>query len=499
MPLREPIEVSDARDAGPVHFIAIGGAGMSGVAQLFHDLGVAVQGSDQNDSPALQALAAQGIQTWVGHDPAHLGDARTVVVSSAIRDDNPELVEARRRGLQVWHRSAALAALMVGRRGVAIAGTHGKTTTTGMTAVQLTAAGADPSYVIGAPLAASGTSAHLGGGDVFVIEADESDGTFLQYPAEIAVVTNVEADHLDNWGTPQEYFAGFERFATAPGVRAVVVSGDDAGAVELTGRLQASGSDVRIVRYGEAEGCEVQLTDVQLAGTTASAQVSFEGRTGRLDLQVPGRHNLANAAAAYAVGRLLGCEHDALLAGAHEFGGTLRRFQHIGDAGGVRIFDDYAHHPTEIRATLGAARRAVEQGRVIACFQPHLFSRTRDFADEFGEALALADLVVLTDIYAAREDPMPGVTGELLVETAGAHGAQVVYVPDKFNLPSALAQLVEPGDVVLTIGAGDVTLVGPMLLAELQAGSAGRAAGDQASGDGESGTEGTGAPAGTHG
>lgn len=470
MPIREPQSITEPREVGPVHFIAIGGAGMSGIAQLYHDLGIEVSGSDQSDSPALQALANQGIRTFIGHDAAHLGNARTVVVSSAIREENPELAAARAAGLRIWHRSAALAALMLQRRGVSIAGTHGKTTTTGMTAVMLSDAGADPSYVIGAPLATSGTSAHVGQGDAFVVEADESDGTFLQYPTNIAVITNIEADHLDNWGTPQEYFAGFERFATGPHVEAVVINADDSGAVELADQLatRLAGSPVRLVRYGEAADADVRLSDVELEGTSAAATISFDGTSGTLELQVPGMHNLANAAAAYAVGRLLGVEHDALIAGAKNFGGTLRRFQPMGSAAGVTVFDDYAHHPTEIRATLGAARRAAGTGRVVACFQPHLFSRTRDFADEFGESLALADLVVLTDIYAAREDPMPGVTGELLVDTANQHGAQVVYVPDKRNLPAALASLVEPGDLVLTIGAGDVTLVGPLLLDELR-------------------------------
>ena len=467
MALRDPVALVPAAEAGAVHFIAIGGAGMSGVARLYHQLGATVTGSDQSDSPALAELSRLGITTWVGHDGAHVAGADTVVVSSAIRPDNPELAAAREAGLRVWHRSTALAALMLGSQGVAVAGTHGKTTTTALCAVMLTEAGADPSYVIGAPLASSGTSAHLGTGGVFVVEADESDGTFLQYPAQIVVVTNVEADHLDNWGTPDDYFAGFERFASAPGVRAAVINADDPGAAELTDRL--AGGGVRVLRYGEHERSEVRLTDVSLEGITAGATVSFEGRSDRLSLQIPGRHNLANAAAAYAVGRLLGLDPARLLAGAHAFTGTLRRFQAKGERGGVRVFDDYAHHPTEIRATLTAARKVVAEGRLVACFQPHLYSRTRDFADEFGSALALADLVVLTDIYPAREDPIPGVTGELLLGTARDHGAEVVYVADKSDLPTAIADLVRPGDVVLTIGAGDITLVGPMVLSEIAA------------------------------
>ena len=467
MSLREPVEVVDAREVGPVHFVAIGGAGMSGIAQLFHELGVPVSGSDQVDSPTLRQLTASGITTHVGHDASYLGDAQTVVVSSAVRETNPELAAARERGLRVWHRSAALAALMVGRHGVCVAGTHGKTTTSGMTATMLAEAGADPTYVIGSPLSSTGESAHLGHGGIVVIEADESDGSFLQYPTEIAVITNIEADHLDNWGSPEAYFAGFERFASQPGVRAVVISADDPGALHLAERLR--GHDAHIVTFGEATDADVRLSALDLSGIAAAADLTYEGTTHRLQLQVPGRYNLGNAAAAFAAGRLLGVDAARLVAGARNFGGTLRRFQLVGEVAGTRIFDDYAHHPTEIRATLNAARRVVAPGgRLVACFQPHLYSRTMDFAREFGEALALADVVVLTDIYAAREDPVPGVTGELIRDTAQHAGAaEVHYVADKADLPGALAGIVRPDDVVLTIGAGDVTLVGPLLVAEL--------------------------------
>lgn len=466
MTLREPVPVCPAVELGAVHFIAIGGAGMSGIATMFHQLGHPVSGSDQSDSPALQALARAGIVTHVGHTAEQLGDADVVVVSSAIREDNPELIEARRRGLPVLHRSAALAALMAGRVGISVGGTAGKTTTTGMTAVMLDAAGADPSYVIGAPLASTGESSHLGRGEVIVVEADESDGSFLQYPTTIAVVTNVEADHLDNWGTPQAYVDGFVRFATQPGVRTLVSSADDPGAEEVAQRAELAGAAV--IRYGVADNADVRLTEVDFEGTHASAVLTHEGRSGRLQLRVPGLYNLQNAAAAYAVGRALGLEHDALLEGASGFTGTLRRFQLIGEAAGVQVFDDYAHHPSKLRAALTAARRASGSGRLIACFQPHLYSRTADFADEFGEALGIADLVVVTDIYGAREDPLPGVTGELVVEAARRHGAEVSYVPDKRDLPDWLAAQARPGDLVMTLGAGDVTLVAPLLVALLR-------------------------------
>lgn len=468
MALLSPVSVPPSTELGRVHFIAIGGAGMSGIARLFHQQGVVVSGSDQVDSPTLRQLSEAGITTFVGHAAEQVGDADTVVVSSAIRETNPELAQARRQGLRILHRSAALASLMHGRTGISIAGTHGKTTTTGMTAVMLTAAGADPSYVIGSPLAASGTSAHLGGGQPFVVEADESDGSFLQYPTSIAVVTNVEADHLDNWATPEAYLQGFEEFASQAGVQALVAGIDDPGAHELATRMRARGLEV--VTYGTTDEADVRLSDLDFDGTHASATLSYQGESVRLQLQVPGKYNLENAAAAYAVGRLLDLDHQQLLRGAAEFTGTLRRFQLVGTVGEVRVFDDYAHHPTELRAALTAARRAVPtSGRLVAVFQPHLFSRTQEFSDEFGGSLALADLAFVTDVYAAREDPIAGVTGELVANAAAAAGAAVRYIPDKLDLPAAIASEVRANDLVMTLGAGDVTLVGPMLVAELAA------------------------------
>lgn len=471
MSLREVVELEPFDQIGAIHLIAIGGAGMSGVADMYRELGVPVSGCDRADSPTLRQLAASGITTQIGHDVSHLDGIDTVVVSSAIREDNPELVAARAQHKRIWHRSAALAALMLGRRGVAIAGAHGKTTTSGMSAVMLAAAGADPSYVIGAPLAATGTSSHLGGGDVFVVEADESDGSFLQYPTQIAVITNIEPDHLDNWGNAQAYAEGFRRFATAPGVEAAVINVDDPGARALADELRAAGTTV--VGYGESADADVRLTELDFEGTHASATLLAEGQSYRLKLQVPGRYNLANAAAAFATGRVLGLDADRLIAGAASFTGTLRRFQLVAQlpqgaapAEAIRIYDDYAHHPTELRAALGAAVRARGAGRLVACFQPHLYTRTRDFVEEFGEALCLANVVVVTDVYAAREDPLPGVSGALIADAAQRHAdgkTEVHYVADKQALAATLATMVRPGDLVMTLGAGDVTLVGPML------------------------------------
>lgn len=467
MTLREPVHLEDPRTIGPVHFIAIGGAGMSGVARAYAELGAEVLGSDQVNSTRLESLSAMGVRTWVGHDPSHVHGARTVVVSSAIHDDNPELLEARRLGLRIWHRSAALAALMLDHQGVSVAGTHGKTTTSAIIASILTDAGMDPSYVIGSPLATSGRSAHLGRGDAFVVEADESDGSFLQYPSQIVIVTNVEADHLDNWGTPQRYFDGFVTMATRPQVRYVIVCVDDPGAAELARRLEETGT-VQVVTYGESEDAEVRLTDVVLDGTTSCATISHGRTTSRLELNVPGQYNLSNAAAAYCAVSLLGVPEADVLAGTRNFTGTLRRFQLLGRRGGVSVFDDYAHHPTEIRATLGAARRVAEQGRVVACFQPHLFTRTRDFADGFGAALTLADEVFVTDVYPAREEPIAGVSGRLVHDAVLSHGGSSCYVADKAMLPEVLTGRVRPGDLVITLGAGDISLIGTLLLPLLQ-------------------------------
>lgn len=467
MNLIKPVDLVAATQVSPVHFLAIGGTGMSGIAAAYNQLGAQVSGCDRVDSVTLRQLAQRGIKTWVGHDPAHLDQVSTLVVSSAIRDDNEELLAAQASGLRIWHRSAALAALMLGHIGICVAGSHGKTTTSAMTAVLLEAGGTDPSYVIGAPLAHTQRSAHLGGGQPFVVEADESDGSFLQYPTQIAVITNIEADHLDNWGTAQHYTQGFHRFATLPSVQSVVACYDDAGARQLADELREQGRDV--VTYGADCGADVRLSDLDFAGTTASATLHAGEQCWRLRLQVPGLHNLQNAAAAFAVGRLLGLDPARLLSGAESFTGTLRRFQPVGSVavpgGRVQVYDDYAHHPTELVAALTAARKVNPDGRLVACFQPHLFSRTRDFAVQFGQALCSADVVVVTDVYPAREDPIPEVSGELIAQAARDAGAdQVYYFADKAVLPTELARLAQPGDLIMTLGAGDVTLVGPMLV-----------------------------------
>ncbi|MEU8803503.1 UDP-N-acetylmuramate--L-alanine ligase [Spirillospora sp. NPDC048819] len=465
MSLIGPRDVVPAGELGRVHFIAIGGAGMSGIARIMLRRGLAVSGSDARDSELLTQLGDLGAKVFVGHDAGHLGDADTVVVSTAIRDTNPELVAARERGLRVLHRSAALASLMAGRRAVAVAGTHGKTTTTSMLTVALQHAGADPSYCIGGQLVTTGLGADEGTGDVFVAEADESDGSFLMYTPHIAVVTNVEADHLDNYGGFEMVKENFARFVdrVEPG-GTLIVGADDPVAMELTERARARGLTVRT--YGEAEGADLRVTGFTPRGLGSRFEI---GGIGEVALGVPGRHNALNAAAVVAVAQALGLDDAPVRAGLAAFGGAMRRLERKGEAGGVEVFDSYAHHPTELTADLDATRDYLGEkqgGRIIAVFQPHLYSRTRFFAAEFGAALGLADVAVVLDVYGAREDPEPGVTGALVADAVPA-GTEAVYAPVRDEVPEIAAALARPGDVVITLGAGDVTQLGPLILERL--------------------------------
>ncbi|SDU94954.1 UDP-N-acetylmuramate--L-alanine ligase [Microlunatus sagamiharensis] len=472
MALLEPTELVAPTELGGVHFIAVGGSGMNGIASMFLDLGVAVSGSDRNDSAYLRGLAARGADVHVGHRAEQLGDAQTVVASSAIREDNPELAEARRRGLRVLHRSAALGSLMLGRRGVAIAGTHGKTTTTAMVAGALVGAGLDPSYVIGGSFTGAKSGGHLGGGDVMVVEADESDGSFLQYPAQVVVVTNVDPDHLSNWGTAQAYADGFLRFASAPDVAVLVVSADDPGAVELTAavrrHVEETGRGPEVVTFGHAADAVVRISGATYAGTGSSFRLSRGDAGGPMTLDVPGTYNVANAAAAYAVLTSLGVDDETAREQLSTYAGTNRRFQLVGTVDGVRVFDDYAHHPTEVENTLRAARTAVDSqpggGRVVAVLQPHLYTRTRDLWRELADATSIADEAVVMDVCGDREDPIPGVTGALVADAVPAGTAHVTYEPDWDAAAPVVAGITRPGDLVVTLGCGDVTKVAPLIV-----------------------------------
>lgn len=449
---------------GRVHFIGLGGAGMSAVARVLLGRAVAVSGSDAADSRGLQALAALGARVHVGHDGANVETADTVVVSSAIRESNPELAEARARGLRVLHRSEALAAAMDGREVVAVAGTHGKTTTTAMITVMLQAAGARPSFAIGGDVAALGVNAEWADGEVFVAEADESDGSFLNYRPRIGVVTNVEADHLDHYGSAEAVYESFDRFAALLPVDdgVLVACRDDDGAAALASRTAGSR---RVRTYGYNPGADVRISNTRALGSTSNSVLSFsvDGLDSQQELQlgVPGRHNVLNAAAAFSVALELGVDPAAAAAGLASFSGAARRFEAKGEAGGVRVFDDYAHHPTEVAAALCAARTVAGDHRVHVLFQPHLFSRTQEFSGEFAAALSLADTVRVLDIYAAREDPMEGVTSRLISDRLTVPGG---YAP---NADVALHEIVRSarrGDIILTVGAGDVTRFGPLLV-----------------------------------
>jgi UDP-N-acetylmuramate--alanine ligase len=465
-PISPPLPVEQL---GRVHFIGIGGAGMSGIARIMLARGLPVSGSDAKDSVALTALRALGAEVHVGHAAEHVGAVDTVVISTAIRKANVELVEAQRRGLRVIHRAGALASVMVGRLAVAVAGTHGKTTTTSMLTVAIQHCGADPSFAIGGNLNESGANAHNGSGDVFIAEADESDGSFLLYSPTAAIVTNVEADHLDHYGTAEAVSEAFDRFAdrVQPG-GFLITCADDDGARVLATAARARGVDVRT--YGESADADLRLVEVTTRGTGSFEAVARGRRLGRVRLRLPGRHNLLDAAAALQMGLGLGFPLDRLREGLESFSGTRRRFELKGVAGGVRVYDSYAHHPTELAADLAAARDVAEGGRVVVVFQPHLYSRTSFFAAEFGAALGLADEVVVMDIFAAREDSVPGVTGALVAAAVPLSPPHLVYEPSWSAVAAHLAQRARPGDLVLTCGAGDVTMIGPEVLALLDVG-----------------------------
>jgi UDP-N-acetylmuramate--alanine ligase len=469
---------------GRVHLVGVGGAGVSVVARLLAARGVPVQGSDAADGPALAALRADGLTVWVGHDAAHVvgpdGAALvdTLVVSSAVRATNPELAAARAAGITVLHRSEALARLMAGTRAVAVAGAHGKTTTSAMVATVLGAAGLDASYAIGGTVRVRDgeqvvalPGGHAGTADVLVAEADESDGSFLNYAPTVAVVTNVEADHLDHYGTQEAFEQAFADFAgrIVPGGH-LVACADDPGSARLAQRHRAAGGSV--VTYGTAPGADVVVRDVEVGPGTVRAVVAG-GPLGDdehvLALELPGRHNALNATAAVVTAVLLGVGPQAAVTGAHEFVGTGRRFEPKGEVGGVRVFDSYDHHPTEVDALLRAARPVAGEGRLLVLFQPHLYSRTRAFADRFADALALADEVVVTGVYRAREDVDPTVDARTITDRRERTGTGGLLRPveDRLEAAHLVAALAQPGDVLITVGAGDVTELGPVVLADL--------------------------------
>ncbi|HEX6341720.1 UDP-N-acetylmuramate--L-alanine ligase [Umezawaea sp.] len=455
-----------------VHLVGIGGAGMSGIARILLARGGQVSGTDAKDSRTVLALRAQGALVAVGHDPKNLdqldGGPTAVVVSTAIREDNPELVEARSRGITVLRRAEALAALMLDHRVACVAGTHGKTSTTSMLTVALQHCRVDPSFAIGGDLNESGANAHQGTGGVFVAEADESDGSFLYFSPSVAVVTNVEADHLDHHGTVEAYVAVFDSFLERIEPDGVLIACvDDPGAGALAERAGKLG--IRVRPYGRTASGKgsARLTGFRPHGGGGLATVELDGETVDVEVAVPGEHMAGNALAALLAGLELGADRDGLLEGLAAFGGVRRRFEFKGREAGVRVYDDYAHHPTEVAAQLTAARPVAGEGKLVVVFQPHLYSRTRTFATEFGTALGLADEVVVLDVYGAREDPEPGVTGALVTEAVPLPPERVHYEPSFDRVPALVASLVTEGDLVVTMGAGDVTMLGPEIVSEL--------------------------------
>jgi len=451
-----------------VHFVGIGGAGMSGIARVLLARGTAVSGSDAKDSLALAALRALGAEVHVGHDAAHLAGAETVVVSAAIRETNPELIAARAAGLRVLMRAEALAELLVGYRAVAVAGTHGKTTTTSMLTVAAQHCGVDPSFAIGGDLNEAGSNAHHGSGDLFVVEADESDASFLVYRPHAAIITNVEPDHLDHYLDEAAYrdaFAQFVRTVDPNGF--LVMCADDAGTVALAELARGEGVDV--CTYGTSAGADLQMIDLVSKGATSTYVAVLRGRRlGEVRIQVPGAHLARNSAGALLAGISLGLPEASVMVGLAGFTGVRRRMELKGSAAGVRVYDDYAHHPTEVRAQLLAARGMTGGGRLVVVFQPHMYSRTAAFFDGFGAALGLADEVVVMDIYGAREDPMPGVTGALVTAAVPLDPEHVLFEPSWTAVPAAVVARAHAGDLVVTLGAGDVTQIGPEVLRLLE-------------------------------
>ncbi len=459
--IRPDLSLPIPEHIGAAHFIGIGGSGMSGLARMFLERGIRVSGSDRADSQALRELAALGATVHVGHDAANLGDADTVIHTGAIWAENPEFVLAKERGMPVIHRSQALYWLIGGRRLVSVAGAHGKTTSTGMIAVALQALGAEPTFVNGGVVAQLGVSSATGSDDLFVIEADESDGTFLLYDTSIALITNVDPDHLDHYGSNDAFYDAFATFAGSAR-EAVVISADDPGARGVAARL----THHNVISFGESDAADLRVTDVHTDGGVSFTLVHGDHSVSA-KLAVPGAHNALNAAGAVAVLLALGYELAPAIRAVETFEGTVRRFELHGVERGVSVYDDYAHHPTEVAAALAAARTVIGDGRIIAIQQPHTYSRTQQMYREFAEVLEqYADHTVMLDVYGAREDPVPGVTGEL-VSGAFANPDHVHFVADWQEAADYTASVAREGDYVITLGCGNVYLMIPQVLAAL--------------------------------
>jgi UDP-N-acetylmuramate--alanine ligase len=447
-------------DLGQVHFIGIGGSGMSGIARILIGMGHKVTGSDVRTSPNIVALEALGAKITIGHDEANLGDADTVVVTSALWPTNPEYLLAKKRNIPIIHRSQALAHLASKKRLVSVAGAHGKTTSTGMIITALLGLNQDPSFVNGGVISAIGSSSQSGKGELFIIEADESDGSFLHYDTSVALITNVDPDHLDHYGSIEAFHQVFADFANKS-KELVVINSDDLGA-----RAVAKLIDKPMLSFGEAEAADVRVTEI-VEDAKVSFSLSYQQQKLSATLTIAGRHNAINAAGAVATLIGLGFSFEDSIREVAKFGGTERRFELHGESRGVKVYDDFAHHPTEVVAALNGARAVVGDGKIITVFQPHLYSRTRLFAKEFAAALLASDEVVLLDIYAAREDPEPGVTGELILK-ASSSPEKIHYVSSWSAASGVAAGLADSGDFIVTMGCGDVYKMVPEILEALE-------------------------------
>lgn len=441
-----------------IHFVGIGGAGMSGLARIALSHGITVSGSDAKDSSVVIALSALGAKVAISHDASHVDGADLVVYSTAISASNPERARAVELKIPILTRAAALAVLMSESKSIAVAGTHGKTTTSSMLAVALQACAADPSFAIGGTITASGSNAHRGTGEIFVAEADESDGSFIEYHPFAAIVTNVEHDHVDFFPTPESVAQAFREFvATIKPGGFLTYCADDAGAVALAGTTK----NVELISYGVFEGVDLHIDHIELMTMGSTARALWKGKAvGHLELQVPGHHNLLNAAGVLATGLNLGFGAAELLTGLATFRGTGRRFELVGTVYGVRVIDDYGHHPTEIQVTLDAARRFAGDGRLIVIFQPHRYSRTQAFAPAFASVLDMADRAIVLEVYAASEKPIEGVTSKLITN----HMKNGEYIPNFVEVTDSVVASAQPGDVIMTLGAGDVSSLAPIIV-----------------------------------
>lgn len=450
-------------ELGAVHFVGIGGAGMSGIARLFADAGYRVTGSDVREGTTVDALRAAGVQITVGHAAQNIEGADTLVVTGAIAEDNPEYLAGRAAGVPIIHRAQALAWLTNQSRLVAVAGAHGKTTSTAMIVSALIALNADPSFVNGGVIRSLGVSAARGSGELFVVEADESDGSFLLYETAVALITNVDPDHLDHFGSEEAFEEAFVAFA-AKAKELVVISSDDPRSTTVSAELAGK----RMLTFGLADSADIRLHSVVNEATVAFS-LAYRGQDYSTRLKVTGLHNAINAAGAFGVLVGLGFDPQAALDAVATFEGAERRFEFRGEIGGVSVYDDFAHHPTEIRAALSGARAAVGAGRLIPIFQPHLYSRTRMMADEFAATFEeLADHTIVIPIYGARQDPEPGVTGELITGRFSSPGVGR-YVADWTEAAEYAASIARPGDFVIPMGGGDVFGIVPQVLQALRA------------------------------